>query len=143
MNKGLFEPTVMFFEMCNSPATFQSMMDAIFADMIDDNIVIIYMDDIFIYALDEETLVKNTRKVLERLRDNDLFLKPTKCELNKSKVEYLGMVIEERKILMDSGKLKLWKTQGNTRLANSNNGQTSTSIPWIWQLLSVIHLALL
>ena len=51
------------------------MMDAIFADMIDDNIVIIYMDNIFIYAPDEETLAKNTRRVLGRLRDNDLFLK--------------------------------------------------------------------
>ena len=81
-------------------------MDAIFADMIDDNIVIIYMDDIFIYTHDEETLPKNTRRVLERLQDNDLFLKPTTCEFNKLKVEYLGMVIEEGKILMDSGKLK-------------------------------------
>src|SRR6202044_2515306 len=105
-NKGLFEPTVMFFGMCNSPATFQSMMDAIFADMIDDNIVIIYMDDIFIFAPDEITLTENTRRVLTRLRDNDLFLKPTKCEFNKTKVEYLGMVIEEGKISMDSGKLK-------------------------------------
>jgi len=105
-NKGLFEPTVMFFGMCNSPATFQSMMDAIFADMIDDNVVVIYMDDIFLFAPDETTLTKNTRKVLDRLRDNDLFLKPTKCEFNKTKVEYLGMVIEEGKISMDSGKLK-------------------------------------
>jgi hypothetical protein len=105
-NRGLFEPTVMFFGMCNSPATFQSMMDATFADMIDNNMVIIYMDDIFIYAADETTLMENTKKVLARLRDNDLFLKPTKCEFNKSKVEYLGMVIEEGKISMDSGKLR-------------------------------------
>ena len=48
-NKGLYEPTVMFFGMCNSLATFQSMMDAIFSDMIDDNLVIIYMDDILIF----------------------------------------------------------------------------------------------
>jgi Reverse transcriptase (RNA-dependent DNA polymerase) len=34
-NKGLFEPTVMFFGMCNSPATFQAMMDDIFITMID------------------------------------------------------------------------------------------------------------
>ena len=33
-NKGLYEPTVMFFRLCNSPATFQAMMDNIFADMI-------------------------------------------------------------------------------------------------------------
>ena len=64
------------------------------------------MDDIFIYAKDEETLTENTKKVLTRLRDNDLFLKPTKCEFNKTKVEYLGMIIEEGKISMDAGKLK-------------------------------------
>src|ERR1700678_4308896 len=33
--KGLFQPTVMFFGMCNSPATFQAMMDQIFVDMIE------------------------------------------------------------------------------------------------------------
>jgi hypothetical protein len=49
-NRGLFEPTVMFFGMCNSPATFQAMMDDIFSDMIDEGIVIIYMDDIFIFC---------------------------------------------------------------------------------------------
>jgi hypothetical protein len=105
-NKGLFEPTVMFFGMCNSPATFQSMMDEIFADMIDEGIVIIYMDDIFVFAPNEITLTENTKKVLARLQEKDLFLKPTKCEFNKTKIEYLGLVIEEGKISMDPGKLK-------------------------------------
>ena len=44
-NKGLFEPTVMFFGMCNSPATFQAMMDNIFMAEIDEQLVIVYMDD--------------------------------------------------------------------------------------------------
>ena len=106
MNRGLFEPMVMFFGMCNSPATFQAMMDEIFSDMIDECIVIIYMDDIFIFAPNETTLAKNTKQVLTRLRDNDLFLKPTKCEFNKTKIEYLGLVIKEGKISMDGGKLR-------------------------------------
>ena len=42
---------------------------------------------------------------MKRLQENDLFLKATKCEFNKTKVEYLGMVIEEGKISMDPGKL--------------------------------------
>ena len=105
-NRGLFKPTVMFFGLCNSPATFQAMMDDIFGDMINECIVIVYMDDIFIFAPDEATLTENTKRVLKRLQDNDLFLKPTKCEFNKTKVEYLGMVIEEGKISMDPGKLK-------------------------------------
>jgi RNase H-like domain found in reverse transcriptase/Integrase zinc binding domain/Chromo (CHRromatin Organisation MOdifier) domain/Integrase core domain/Reverse transcriptase (RNA-dependent DNA polymerase) len=74
--------------------------------MIDEGIVIIYMDDIFLFAPDEATLTENTKRVLKRLRENDLFLKPAKCEFNEPKVEYLGMVIEEGKIAMDTGKLK-------------------------------------
>ena len=96
----------MFFGLCNSPAMFQAMMDDIFGDMISQCIIIVYMDDIFIFAPDEVMLTENTKKVLARLRANNLFLKPTKCKFNKTKVEYLGMVIEEGRILMDPGKLK-------------------------------------
>ncbi len=112
-NRVLFEPTVMFFGLCNSPATFQALMDDTFGDMIREGIIIVYMDDIFLFAPDRATLTKNTTRVLQRLRDNDLFLKPTKCEFYKTKVEYLGMVIEEGKISMDPGKLagiKDWPT---------------------------------
>ena len=105
-NRGLFEPTVMFFGLCNSPATFQAMMDDIFGDMINEGIIIVHMDDIFIFAPDKVTLAKNTRRVLARLQENDLFLKPVKCEFYKTKVEYLGMVIKEGRISMDPGKLR-------------------------------------
>ena len=64
------------------------------------------MDDIFLFAPDENALTENTKKVLTCLQDNDLFLKPTKCEFNQTKVEYLGLVIEEGRISMDPGKLK-------------------------------------
>jgi hypothetical protein len=105
-NKGLFEPTVMFFGMCNSPATFQSMMDSLFGDLIEEGIVIIYMDDIFLFAKTQEDLEANTKRVLQRLRENDLYLKPKKCEFAKIRIEWLGMIIEEGKISMDQGKLK-------------------------------------
>ena len=62
--EDVFEPTVMFFGMCNSPVTFQAMMDDIFGDMINDCIVIIYIDDIFLFSPDEKTLTENTKKVL-------------------------------------------------------------------------------
>src|ERR1700678_1010113 len=86
-NRGLFRPMVMFFGMCNSPPTFQAMMDAIFIDMIKGCIVIIYMDDILIFARTQEDLEKYTKLVLQRLRENDLFLKAMKCEFNKTRVE--------------------------------------------------------
>ena len=47
-NKELFEPTVMFFDLTNLPATFQMMMDKPFKLEIATGRVIIYMDDILI-----------------------------------------------------------------------------------------------
>ena len=108
-NRGLFEPTVMFFGMCNSPAMFQLMMDATFKDLIDEGIIIIYMDDLFLFAKDLTSLEENTKWVLQRLMDNDLYLKPRKFEFARTKVEWLGMIIEENQISMDAGKLKgIW-----------------------------------
>src|SRR5229473_2627170 len=48
-NEGLYEPTVMFFGLTNSPATFQTMMNMIFRDLIDEGSVTIYMDNIAIH----------------------------------------------------------------------------------------------
>ena len=132
-NKGLFEPTVMFFGMCNSPATFQAMMDSIFKDLIAEGLIIVYMDDILIFAKDKQQLDKITRKVLQRLQENDLYLKPEKCSFEKTKIDYLGMIIEEGKISMDPTK------QRNPRLASSKNSQTSPIILRIRQFLSTIH----
>ena len=64
-NQGLFEPTVMFFRMCNSPATFQAMMDHIFINMIEGNLVIIYMDNILIFTKTQEELERITKMVLQ------------------------------------------------------------------------------
>ena len=57
---GLFELTVMFFGMCNSPATFQAMMDDIFCDMKTEGWIIIYMDDIFIFTRNLEQNIQCT-----------------------------------------------------------------------------------
>ena len=47
-NRGLFEPRVMFFGLTNSPATFQALMNAIFADLIAEGKVAVYLDNILI-----------------------------------------------------------------------------------------------
>ena len=92
--------------MCNSLATFQAMMNNIFEDLIEEGIIIIYMDDMFLLAKTKEQLRENTKQVLQRLMENDLYLKPKKCKFCKEKIEWLGMVIQEGKITMDLGKLK-------------------------------------
>jgi hypothetical protein len=49
-NKGLFEPTVMFFGLTNSPATFQMMMNSIFTDDIAKKWLTVYMDNMAIHT---------------------------------------------------------------------------------------------
>jgi hypothetical protein len=49
-NEGLFEPRVMFFRLTNSPATFQTMMNAIFAEELRQGWLTIYMDDILVHT---------------------------------------------------------------------------------------------
>ncbi|CCM07112.1 uncharacterized protein FIBRA_09445 [Fibroporia radiculosa] len=77
--QGLFEPTVMFFGITNSPATFQAMIDGIFADLLLEGWVVIYIDEILIYFTDHMEHWQHTQLVLQRLKESDLFLKPKKC----------------------------------------------------------------
>jgi len=103
--RGLFEPTVMFFGMTNSPATFQSMMNDYFADMIAQGWVLIYIDDILIFSRDPKEHHERTVQVLKQLKDKDLFLKPEKCIFNAKEVEYLGFIVKPNVISMDPTKL--------------------------------------
>jgi hypothetical protein len=53
-NEGLFEPTVMFFGLTNSPATFQTMMNTLFRTQIASRNLTIYMDDMAVHTRREE-----------------------------------------------------------------------------------------
>jgi hypothetical protein len=105
-NRGLFEPTVMFFGLTNSPATFQAMMDDIFCTEIAEGWVKVYMDNILIATFgDRAAHLEKVRIILQRLKDFDLFLKPTKCHFAQESVHYLGVVVGRDGISMDSVKV--------------------------------------
>lgn len=66
-NRGLFKLLVMFFGLCNSPATFQTMMNKIFKEEIDSGKVVVYIDDILIFTKtlkEHEQMVKHVLKKL-------------------------------------------------------------------------------
>jgi len=71
---GLFKSLVMMFGLCNAPATFQTFMDTKLADLIDTGHVVIYLDDILIFAHTIYKVIKYTHMVLQRLLDLDLYL---------------------------------------------------------------------
>jgi hypothetical protein len=117
-HRGSFEPVIMYFGLCNSPATFQTMMNEIFSDMAD--VMVIYIDDLMIYTKtdniqEHERLV---RKVLKRLEEHDLFAKPEKCTFGVKEVEFLGMIESREGIKMDDSKVKAireWPTPKTVR----------------------------
>ena len=104
-NRGLFEPTVMFFGLTNSPTTFQWMMNDIFKDLIAAGKVTVYLDDILIFSKTLKEHREITRKVLALLRKHKLFLKAEKCEFEVLETEYLEVIISEGSVRMDQVKI--------------------------------------
>ena len=103
---GLYKLLVMLFGQCNSPPTFQAFMDSTFGDMIVEGWLIIYMDDVLVYAETLEECQEWTRQVLDRMQEEDLHLKLAKCIFDQTEVEYLGLIVKNGEVLMDPTKLK-------------------------------------
>ena len=105
-NRGLFEPLVMYFSLCNSPATFQLMMDSLFRDLVNEGKIVIYMDDILIFSktLTEHKVI--VRRVLRILNNNKLSVQTKKCWFHQTKIDYLGIIISKDSIKVDPEKIK-------------------------------------
>ena len=102
-----FEPTVMFFRLMNSPATFQMMMNVIFVEEIAEGWLVVYMDDILIATKDNLVFHKKcVHRMLKKLKKHDLYLKPKKCMFEQQRVEFLGVILENSMVQMDPAKVK-------------------------------------
>lgn len=95
----------MFFGLTNAPATFQSFMNDIFRELIDGGHVVVYLDDILIFAETREHHDRLLRSVMEILRAHKLYLHLEKCAFAQSTVEYLGHIIGNGEVRMDPGKV--------------------------------------
>lgn len=155
-NRGLFEPQVMLFGLTNSPATFQALMNTIFADLVAAGKVAVYLDDILIYSATQTGHRDITHEVLRRLRAHDLYLRPEKCEFERDEVEYLGLIIRQGEVTMDPVKVRAisnWPDPRNlrelrgflgfanfyrrfikdfSRIARPLNDLTKKDAPWVW-----------
>ena len=105
-NRGLYEPLVMFFGLTNSPATFQLTMYTLLKHLILAGKVMVYMDDILVFSNTLEDHRQTVREVLQILRENKLYLKPEKCDFEKTKIDYLGMIIWKGHVQMDPVKVQ-------------------------------------
>src|SRR6266478_1945739 len=95
----------MFFRLCNSPMTFQMMMNDILQDFIHNGEAIGYMDDILVYSCTLSDHQQIVHQVLSTLQEWRLFLKPEKCKFKQKEVKYLGLVISKDHVTMDLTKV--------------------------------------
>ncbi|MBW0516844.1 hypothetical protein O181_056559 [Austropuccinia psidii MF-1] len=107
---GSYEYLVMQFGLTNAPASFQNLMNDIFADFWD-IFVVAYLDNIMVFSGSEEEHVKHVASVLQILRHNNLFSKASKCVFHASSLEYLGYVVSRDGLKMDSSKEALSQFQ--------------------------------
>ena len=108
----------MYFGLCNSPATFQVMMNEIFTDM--DDMVVAYIDNLMIFTKTDNQTEHNqiVLEVLCHLEENDLFVKPEKCMFRATEVDFLSMIVRRDGIKMDQTKFKailVWPEPKNVK----------------------------
>ena len=106
---GQYEYLVIPMGLCNAPATFQSLMNRIFNDCIDEFLVV-YMDDLLIYSKSLEEHLKHLEKILQRLKEHKLYVSPKKCEFPKQELKFLGLIINNKGIQVDKSKVNVVET---------------------------------
>ena len=105
MPEGSFEPTVMFFGLTNSPAMFQAMMNDMLRDLVVEEKVVVFIDNVMVATETEEGHDEIVEEVLRRLEENDLFVKPEKCVWKIREVGFLGVIIRENGVRMEKEKV--------------------------------------
>ena len=93
------------FGLSNAPAYFMYLMNKVFMEYLD-KFVVVFIDDILVYSKSEEEHEEHLRLVLQKLRENQLYAKLSKCKFWLSKVSFLGHVITDGGIIVDPGKVK-------------------------------------
>ena len=92
---GLYECESMPFGLCNAPPTFQRLMLNCLGEL---NLTycLIYLDDVIVFSHTEEEHLERMRVIFDRLREHSLKLKPSKCEVFKTEINYLAHHVSKK-----------------------------------------------
>ena len=106
MLEGSFKPTVMFFGLTNSLATFQVIINELLRNLINIGKVATFIDDVIIGMEKEEGHEKIVAEVIRRLEENNLYVKSEKCRWKIKEIGFLGVVIGPEGIKIEKVKVK-------------------------------------
>ena len=104
------------FGLYNAPATFQRTMKLVLQDF--RNFCLVYIDDIVIFSKNLTEHLKHLSLVLERLRQQKLYAKRSKCTFAQDEIEYVGFIVGRGGIRPHPDKLKAvqnWPTPANPK----------------------------
>ena len=116
-HRGTFRFPKMPFGLCNAPATFQRLMDTVLTNL-NFEICLAYLDDIIVFSHDLNSHMERLQRLFDRLREANLKLKPSKCQVLQRQVHFLGFTVSQHGVGTDPGKveaIKDWPTPQNLR----------------------------
>ena len=92
---GLYECESMPFGLCNAPPTFQRLMQNCLGEL---NLTycLIYLDDVIVFSKMPEEHIQRMHVVFDRLHEHSLKLKPSKCDVFKSEINYLAHHVSQK-----------------------------------------------
>ncbi|GBG62125.1 hypothetical protein CBR_g29325 [Chara braunii] len=123
---GHYEFTVMPFGLTNVPATFQTAMNDILRDILEEY-VLVYLDDILVYSRTLEDHLRHLRDALQRLRKHGFYAKLSKCRFAQRKVDFLGYHVSDQGLHMDDAKITViaeWPIPASAKQLRSFLGLT-------------------
>ena len=116
-HSGLYEFLVMPFGLTNALATFQSVMNHIFAPVLRQG-VLVFMDDILVYSSTLEEHLQLLTQVFATLEQHQFMIKLYKCSFSQSKIEYLGHCISDQGVSTEPSKIttvQMWPVPTNLK----------------------------